>query len=184
MRTILNKINISIIIISTLICTISIIYNILELNYSNIYVSIFILLNPLLIYILENLIKKRIDSYTKFSYYILIFMGVILGNIIDMYSKIILYDKFVHFCSGILISCLAINVYNYFNNTKSSNKLFLIIFIIAFNGCAASFWEVFEYLSDLVTKQGVQKGLIDTMGDMIAAITGGILYLLVTIKKM
>ena len=175
MKLMIKKINISLILIASLLS----IY-IAVTEYSDIVhflkdVSIVITISG--IYIIGRLFKIKINEAIAFIYIIFIFMAHFLGVVIDLYSKVFWYDKFTHFLSGILTSFLAIFLLIKF---KEHRKLgFNILFIISFSMLIASCWEIFEYLSSYYLGVDPQKvvltGVSDTMGDIIVALLGSIL---------
>lgn len=119
---------------------------------------------------LKKLFHFSLDDKLEFSYVLFIFMAQFLGSIIGFYGKFYYYDKIVHFISGILTSFVALSI---LKNYKISNKKFSPLFMIIFTVAIASFWEFFEYTSDLLLHGDAQKvlttGINDTMQDMLCA---------------
>ena len=138
-------------------------------------ISIIITINGL--YIIQKLFKTKINDGLNFMYILFVFIAHFLGVIVDLYSKIYWYDKFIHFLSGILTAFVAL--YILVKNKENKNILFNILFIISLTMLVASCWEIFEYISSFYFNVDPQKvvltGVTDTMGDIIVALLGSIL---------
>lgn len=171
----IKKINISLIIISSLIT----IYFVITRDKGIAYIlkDISILLTMPAIYIVQKLFKIKINEGLNFIYIIFIFISHFLGVICELYNNIYWFDKFAHFLSGVLTSFLAIYLLIKMKNKNS--LVFNILFIICFSLAIAAFWEIFEYLSSYYLNVDPQKvkitGVTDTMGDIIVAFLGSIL---------
>ena len=147
-----------------------------ETNIAFILKDVAIVLTINLIYILQKVFKFKISDKLNLVYIIFIFAAHFLGVIVDLYSKIYWYDKFIHFLSGIMTSIAAIFILSISNQNKK--KSFNILFIISFSMLIASFWEIFEYVSSILFNVDPQKvaltGINDTMGDIIIALLGSL----------
>ena len=89
--------------------------------------------------------------------------------------------------SGIFTSILALIILKNDKHTKLSifNK---ILYVISFSMLVASLWEFFEYSIDFIFKLDTQKVLIsgvnDTMQDMLVALVGSIIFIIVKYKEI
>lgn len=130
--------------------------------------------------ILKICFKINLTSTLEFIYLVFIFASHFLGSIVDFYHTINNYDKIMHFLSGIITAFLGLYTLINFGKYDQKNIFFNILFIISFVLMIASFWEFFEYFSDILFKQDAQNvlttGIHDTMKDMIAAFLGSILF--------
>lgn len=171
-----NIINKTIIFISTILSIVYLVFFLKAENYIMALACIAILLSPLLIVVLEKILKNKLFFSIKFTYLFMMLIASVLGSVMDLYEFIPIYDSIVHFISGVLISWCAYDIFNYYN--KDYNKLFRVIFIISFNFAVAGMWEIYEYTYDLIFHTQFQLGLDDTMTDIIAATAGCILYLM------
>ena len=129
------------------------------------------------IYLVEKILKIKINEYIKFIYISFIFMAHFVGVTLEVYNHVYWFDKFTHFISGIVTSLLAILI---LIKEKNNNKLlFNVLFILSFSMLIASLWEVFEFLASYYFKVDPQRvaltGVTDTMGDIIVAFLGSIL---------
>ena len=168
----LKKINISIILLTSLVS----LYFAFTRDERFIYVvkDISIILTISALYIVQKVSKIKIDEKLNFIYILFIFMAHFLGVIVDLYSKVYWFDKFVHFISGILSSVFAICIL--FRIKIKKNTIFCILFIISFSMCIASFWEIFEYMASCLYDVDPQRvyatGISDTMEDLIVTLLG------------
>ena len=148
-----------------------------ESNIVFILKDIFIIITINGLYIIQKLFKTKINDGLNFMYILFVFIAYFLGVIVDLYSKIYWYDKFIHFLSGILTAFVAL--YILVKNKENKNILFNILFIISLTMLVASCWEIFEYISSFYFNVDPQKvvltGVTDTMGDIIVALLGSIL---------
>ncbi len=100
------------------------------------------------------------------------------GNLYDLYPSL---DIPMHFAGGGAIA--------YFSSVfirQMEEKKFLVvrseivamIFIFAFTATAATFWEYAEWISDHTFGTQAQKGLDDTLLDIVVGLSGGVMFLL------
>lgn len=133
-----------------------------------------ILAMPLLL----SFTKFKLNSKEIFLYYIFIFLADFLGCVVNLYNNISWYDLFVHFLSGIFTFILAYIILDKLNLVTNS-KFLNIIFCLGFVAIIAICWEIFEYIVDNLLNVDLQHnlttGVNDTMGDMIVALSGGII---------
>lgn len=108
---------------------------------------------------------------------VFVYMASPLGSIMNFYRSIDSYDKVVHFFSGLLIAA-----FGYVFITKllpvidQRTKLIACIFAFLFASAGAGIWEIFEFATDKMAGGGMQRGMVDTVTDMIAGNIGGMLY--------
>lgn len=177
----LSKINFSIVVFSVFMCIMYATLYFLKQDYLMVFTSLIVMLLPLLIYVVDKITKTIVPDPIKTAYLVFVFASAILGAIGNFYEYIHFYDKIVHFASGLLISS-AFAVW-YEKLYKKYNIWEIIFSLTCFNATIAMLWEVFEYTMDLLFDRHVQKGLSDTMTDMIMAVIGGILIAIVYIDR-
>lgn len=111
------------------------------------------------------------------------------GSMLGAY-QIPLFDKALHFSSGILISELALMLYNYLTDNKkhqsTKEQLLAITFVFTFNMTVAVLWEFFEYWCLIFLKNDAinhyTTGVHDSMTDMLVALIGGCIIIYYLIK--
>lgn len=135
--------------------------------------------------IIRKLFKVNISYSVEFMYIIFILVAQLLGRVANFYEFIPWYDSFVHFISGILIGVFSLQLLIIFNKYNSKDKLFNILFSIAFTLMLASLWEIFEFFTDTIfskdTQRVIETGVKDTIKDMVCTLLGCSLFLVVYI---
>lgn len=124
-------------------------------------------------------LKKSKASYT--ASLIFIFLAMYLGNVFDFYQLISIYDKILHFSSGIIIGVVGLIIYAHFTKEymKKLNPHFMILFIFIFCVALAGCWEIWEFTGDrLFGFNSQNNSLIDTMMDIICGTAGGLVSLI------
>ena len=146
--------------------------------------SSFLVLPSLLIpFFIKKIFKIKISDTFYFVYIIYMFLIEFLGCSFNLYNTTWWYDIFAHFLTGVLASLISLVVLNWFKNYKENNIAFNAFFIICFNIFVSGFWEILEFFVYLTLKIDVQHhldtGVFDTMEDMLAALLGGIIILVI-----
>ena len=180
----MKKFNISLIVIISILAVIKVFG---ELDEKLIWIlkDLSIILTVSIPYILQKVFKLKISDGFSFMYIIFIFMAHYLGVIEKFYSSFYYYDKIVHTLSGIFTAYIA---YLILKNKKINDVLFNIVFIISFTFMIAGVWEIFEFTCNALfggdAQRVVETGVSDTMGDIIFAFIGSIMFILfITIKR-
>lgn len=143
-------------------------------NVAGAFVSIVIMV------IVTKIIK--VDDTLFYSGLVFIFMASPLGSIIDLYRFVGPYDKIVHFISGFLLAAFGMFIIEKLLKRTSKVedlKPFVIPMIFAacmFSSGGAGLWEIFEFLADKIAGGGMQRGMVDTVTDMIAGNIGALVY--------
>lgn len=151
-------------------------------NVAGAFVSIVIMV------IVTKIIK--VDDTLFYSGLVFIFMASPLGSIIDLYRFVDPYDKIVHFISGFLLAAFGMFIIEKLLKRTSKVedlKPFVIPMIFAacmFSSGGAGLWEIFEFLADKIAGGGMQRGMVDTVTDMIAGNIGALVYGVVTLKQV
>lgn len=112
-----------------------------------------------------------------------IFFASPIGSVINLYRTWGPYDKIVHYASGLLLAALGVMIVTYLlercgiSERKAASMTALAVcaaFLTASAG--AGIWEIFEYTADKIAAEGMQRGMDDTLTDMIAGNLGGLTY--------
>lgn len=107
--------------------------------------------------------------------YIYCLFSLVLGNMWDFYDKIEWWDIVMHILSGIILGVIG-NVILGENFKCSSIVRFLFVIGIACIGGLV--WEIYEFSIDIFfgldTQLSKISGVLDTMLDLIADLSGGI----------
>ena len=133
----------------------------------------------------------KVGELTYTGMLIFVFLASPIGSIANMYSRWLPYDKLIHFASGILLAAVGMVLirnmiiksmqkqFPYMEADSVNITTILVPVIFAscmFSGAAAGIWEIFEYAADIVITGAMQRGMGDTITDMIAGNLGALAY--------
>lgn len=170
------------------------------------------LVTIILPFVPDLIAKINLHTSTKLrlAYSSFLVIAMVLGIDLDWYKTLIIfgspsYDKIVHTLSGVFSAFLAKeildNVYEGKDSTvkststsstsavkiKKYSTAFAFLFIISFVFFIAAAWECFEFSYDQLCGGHMQElnapGVGDTMGDIISAGIGGIIFAFFLRKK-
>ena len=115
-----------------------------------------------------------------------VFFASPVGSILNFYRTFGPYDKIVHFFSGVLIAAFGyMIIWKMINKNKVEEKEYgkfigiSSLFAMLAAGAGAGLWEIMEFTMDILASGTMQRGMVDTITDMIAGDLGGICYGLV-----
>ena len=105
-----------------------------------------------------------------------VFAHAFLGYFLGLYALLPFFDKLLHFGSTVMISILSFMIYYsfYFIGRIRLGQSALFFFIVLTALGLGAFWEIIEYLIDIIFEMQMQNGLDDTMFDLIFDTCGGI----------
>ncbi len=105
---------------------------------------------------------------------IFVFFASSLGSCLNLYRHLDFYDLFVHFLSGILLFEGGRIIIEYIGLKRNMPKdnVNIGLFSLFFSCSCAAFWEIFEYLCDVLINADMQGTKSNTMGDIIAGVLG------------
>ena len=155
-------------------------------------------------------IKLHTSTKLRLTYSSFLVIAMVLGIDLDWYKTLIIfgspsYDKIVHTLSGVFSAFLAKEILdNAYDGKDSAAKsastsstsavkikkystAFAFLFIVSFVFFVAAAWECFEFSYDQLCGGHMQElnapGVGDTMGDIISAGIGGIIFAFFLRKK-
>lgn len=117
-----------------------------------------------------------------YSGLVFVFMASPLGSVINLYRSFGPYDKIVHLISGFLLAALGMLIIEkLMKKTAKISDLAPFALPMVFAACmfssgGAGIWEIFEFLADKLAGGQMQRGMVDTVTDMIAGNIGAIVY--------
>lgn len=129
-----------------------------------------------------SFLKSRYRIYLPFAIDFgmvsFIFLSLFLGGIDDLYGSIHLWDKLVHFQSGLLFSGTGFLVIYLLNESEETpielSPGFVALFAVVFSIAIGALWEIAEFTGDAIFQSTWQNGLADTMWDLIADSVGAL----------
>lgn len=105
--------------------------------------------------------------------FIVLAMG--FGSILNLYDIWPGYDRVVHFISGVIIFFLGEYLgAKYFYRGQEIRKGFCMAIGLLAAFAAAGLWEVYEFSMDCLINTQMQGNNIDTMGDIVSGVLGGV----------
>lgn len=133
---------------------------------------------------IPSFLKQRYRFYLPFAIdfgmVLFIFLSLFLGGIDDFYGAIPLWDKLVHFQSGLLLSGTGFVIVYLLNESEQTpidlSPGFVALFAVAFSLAIGVVWEVCEFAGDAIFQSTWQNGLADTMWDLIADGGGALVF--------
>ena len=113
---------------------------------------------------------------------IFIYFASLIGSNLGGYN-VFLYDKIVHFMSGIVVMLIAYIIYQSFVTESLQSHIspsFLYIFLNAVNLSVGTLWEFFEYFMLIFFNNDCIRhyatGVHDSITDLLCCFVGGILF--------
>lgn len=104
-----------------------------------------------------------------------IFLNTFMGEGLNLYSRVWLYDKVLHVYGSAVIALLAFVITYTFHYTKRWRLSLPMVgfFTVTFAMAVGGLWEIGEFAVDSLFGKTTQDGLADTMWDMINDLVGG-----------
>lgn len=130
-------------------------------------------------YLLDKIKVYHMNEVFIFLYFLFLLLALVMGCILNFYSKIWWFDLLVHFLSGIATSIVAFILLQKNKLIHRKYKWIGFLFMIMTTIGIAACWEYFEFVCDKIFQADAQwvalTGVGDTMTDMMIATLGGIL---------
>jgi hypothetical protein len=116
----------------------------------------------------ERIFRIKLPEEFKFIIVAFTFLAFFFGEAYAWYDKFWWWDWLLHGGSGFLIAPLAFfYLYSIFGKEAKKHPLFVFIFILFFGLAIGTLWEYFEFTVDKLFNGTMQKGLQDTMEDLL-----------------
>jgi hypothetical protein len=120
----------------------------------------------------------KINLPTEFELVIVtfIFAGLFLGEIQNFYVHFWWWDLFLHTSSGIILGFLGFLILYilYYQKKLNASPALISLFAFCFALAIGALWEIFEFSMDTIFGFSMQKGLFDTMWDLIVTAIGAL----------
>lgn len=103
------------------------------------------------------------------------------GTTLNFFRTVDMYDKVVHYISGIIVVEVGIILFEYFYrrygvDAEAIPKKITVLAAMFVSFAGAAIWEIFEFSCDTFLGAIMQGGNSNTMGDIIAGFLGAITY--------
>jgi hypothetical protein len=132
---------------------------------------------PLLLLLI---IKLEFNVPLIFFYFLFLFGSLFLGSMLHWYA-LGWWDTFLHFTSGILLGFTGVALYERLILRNAGNEisaLLIFLFVLGIATLGGVLWEIFEFSCDHLAHTHMQFGNTDTMKDLIADTSGGLVIAL------
>src|SRR4030065_2665381 len=106
-----------------------------------------------------------------------IFLNTFMGEGMNFYQKVRLYDKALHIYGTAVVGLLALVIVYTLNYTRKVRLSlpFIGFFTFTFAMAMGGIWEIMEFAVDSLFGKMTQNGLADTMWDLINDFVGGVI---------
>jgi len=140
-------------------------------------VAIIAILTTFIPSFLNKFFKINTPSIIEAIYLMFLYGLLILGELRGFYSGSIWWSFIMTFTASLALGFIALNFIHVLHKTNriNTNPILAAILIFSLTLSLATLWEVFEFTLDITIHSGLQKGLIDTMQDILISILGAIL---------
>lgn len=158
-----NKKSIIIYLILRLLVILSMIFQIILGNISNVLMCILALVLFTLPTIISEKFKIGIPSLLEGIIYLFIYSTAILGEINNFYGRIPFWDTILHTLNGFLCAGIGFSLVDLLNQNSKKIKLsplYIAIVAFCFSMTIGILWEFFEFSADYLTKTDMQKDRI------------------------
>ena len=158
-----NKKSIVIYLILRLLVILSMIFQIILGNISNVLMCILALVLFTLPTIISEKFKIGIPSLLEGIIYLFIYSTAILGEINNFYGRIHFWDTILHTLNGFLCAGIGFSLIDLLNQNSKRIKLsplYIAIVAFCFSMTIGILWEFFEFSADYFTKTDMQKDRI------------------------
>ena len=158
-----NKKSIVIYLILRLLVILSMIFQIILGNISNVLMCLLALVLFTLPTIISEKFKIGIPSLLEGIIYLFIYSTAILGEINNFYGRIPFWDTILHTLNGFLCAGIGFSLVDLLNQNSKRIKLsplYIAIVAFCFSMTIGILWEFFEFSADYLTKTDMQKDRI------------------------
>ncbi len=136
-----------------------------------------------LLMFVPSILKERYRVYVPFAIELgivaFIFFTLFLGEVGRFYDRIPLWDKFLHFQSGLLLGATGFVLVYVLNEHKrfrlGLSPGFVSIFAVTFSLAIGALWEMAEFAGDSFFGSTWQPSNADTMWDLIVNLLGALI---------
>jgi len=133
-----------------------------------------------LTFVPQALIQDRaLSTATRVCVSLLLCAHILLGMHLGLYETSIIYDKLMHILGTGAITGLVLLVAVQYSHRRQLNlpQTFMLLLVLGLAISAGTLWEVFEFVMNRTGLFYSQRGLHDTMLDLIADAIGAIITL-------
>lgn len=129
-----------------------------------------------------------LHKYYKAEFFALVYLYLVcaVGLALDVYNRVMYFDKFAHFLSGFALAFVGVLLHGYYASKHHTLKNEFWLLAVLVNGVSATLsiaWEIFEFVGfigfGVDAQHHLTTGVMDTMGDLITCILGTLIVTVV-----
>lgn len=166
---------------------VAILFGLIIALYERYWLNVFLISGILLLTFLPTFVSRRLAVFIppefEMATIVFIFASLFLGEIRGYYLKFWWWDIILHSSSAFLLGILGFLLVYVLNQSEKIDlymkPIFMAMFSFAFAVSVGVLWEIFEYAMDRVFALKMQKGLVDTMWDLIVDTAGALVISLI-----
>jgi len=131
--------------------------------------------------LVPSLVERNYKIYlpNEFGFFttLLLYLHYVLGEIKGYYEIYPWYDNLLHYSGSLLIGLVGFFIVYTFYYTKEvkTSPFFVVLFTFIFSLAIGTLWEIVEYSIDVFFAADMQKGLVNTMSDLLMDTLGALL---------
>ena len=122
--------------------------------------------------------KYQVKLPIEFEMFVVLFIfaSLYLGEVHRYYDQFWWWDSALHIGSGVALGFVGFAIMLILDKAGKiqTSPFILSLFAFCFAMAAGAVWEIFEFAMDMIFGLNMQKGLVDTMADLIADAAGAI----------
>lgn len=149
--------------------------------YKGEYLFSILLVFSVILSLIPSLVERSYKVTLPFELDLLItlsiFLNTFMGEGMEFYKKVRLYDKALHIYGSAVVGLLAFVVVYTLNYTRKVRLSLPLIgfFTVTFAMAMGGIWEIMEFTVDSLFGTTTQDGLADTMWDLVNDLAGGLI---------
>lgn len=113
----------------------------------------------------SKILHLKIPTGLLVSFYLFLFAGAFLGEVLDFYYSVPHFDDILHCLSSVLTGWLAFLLLSKFmqspENQLALSPFFLALFAFCFSMTIGTIWELYEFACDTILDLNMQKSLLE-----------------------
>ena len=148
----------------------------IQLNYAIIFVIVLAFVLTFIPEMIKHKYHVRLPIEFEVFVVLFIYMSVYLGEVHGYYEQFWWWDTLLHLGSGVALGFVGFGIILILVRAQkvSASPFLLALFAFCFAMAAGAVWEIFEFAMDQLFGLNMQKGLVDTMADLIADAIGAL----------